>query len=72
MAAQGTATLNFGAVPGPYAGQMEIALTPIDTVIRNSSNASEVRRVTIVAQYGSNADQATSEFDYSVINLKFY
>jgi hypothetical protein len=56
----------------PFAGQMEIALTSGDTLIRNISNAQEVKRVTVIAEYGSSNDQATAEYDYAVNNLKFY
>lgn len=53
------------------ASEVEITLTADDNAMRNASNAAEVRRVTVVATYGSSADQVTAQHDYSVTNLQF-
>lgn len=59
-------------IPGSLAGTLEIALAPEDTAIRNASNPTEVKRVTVVAQYGGSTDQVTDEYDYAVKNLRYY
>lgn len=53
------------------AGTVEITLTADDNAMRSQSNRSELRRVTVVATYGSASDQLTSEHDYAVTNLQF-
>ena len=54
------------------AGSMEITLAPEDTAIRNAANPTEIKRVTVVAQYGGPTDQVTDEVDYAVKNLRYY
>ena len=53
------------------ASAVEITLSADDNAIRVDSNRAEIRRVTVVASYGGNADQVTAFEDYSVTNLKF-
>lgn len=53
------------------ASAVEITLTADDNAIRVNANRSEIRRVTVVASYGSSTDQVTSEHDYSVTNMPF-
>lgn len=60
-----------GATAVAPAASVEIALTADDNAIRQYSNVSEIRRVTVVASYGSASDQLTAEHDYAVTNLKF-
>ena len=53
------------------ASQVKITLTAGDNAIKTYTNKSEVRRVTVVATYGSTADQLTLQYDYTVNNLQF-
>ena len=53
------------------ASEVEIVLTADDNAIRQADSRAEARRVTVVASYGSTADQATARFDYAVTNLDF-
>lgn len=53
------------------ASEVEITLSADDNAMRSVANAAELRRVTVVATYGSGADQVTGEHDYAVNNLAF-
>ena len=53
------------------ASEVEITLTADDNAMRSAGNVAESRRVTVVATYGSSADQVTAEHDYAVKNLMF-
>lgn len=50
------------------AATVEIAITPTENRIINTANATERRRVTVIAVYGG-ADQLTEQIDYDVRNL---
>lgn len=51
------------------AAQMELPITSDDTAIVNRQNKEERRVVTIVATYTGPEDQATSEAEFTVVNL---
>lgn len=67
-----TAVQGMSQLPGPMSGTMEIPLGPGLTSIRNRNSEQEDKRVTVVASYGLDGDQVTSDYDYTVRNLKFY
>lgn len=56
----------------PLAGgdSVPLTLTEDDTKIVNVKNKYEIRRVTVIAQYGA-SDYLTGEYDYRVKNLAF-
>ena len=53
------------------AADLEVVIAANENRILTPSNAAEKRRVTVVATYGSSADQVTAEYDYEVTNLAF-
>lgn len=53
----------------PAAATMEVRLTPADNALLEAGNPAELRRVTVVGQYGQD-DAVTSEYVYEVINLR--
>ncbi len=50
------------------ASSIEIVIKPVDTVIINSANSRELKRVTVKAVYGLD-DGKNAQFDYYVKNL---
>jgi hypothetical protein len=54
---------------GPASSAFELALSATDNVMQSENNAQEQRRVTVEASYGSAADKATDEFDFTLVNL---
>lgn len=57
--------------PSSIAAEMDIPIASGDTAIVNPSNATEQRRVTIVASYTGPDDQVTTQHDFEIVNLPF-
>lgn len=66
----GTMVRDWTTIASPAAAQ-EITLTPSDTAIQTSSNATETKRITVEATYGA-GDQVVDEYDVLVANLSNY
>jgi hypothetical protein len=52
-------------------GTAEVTIPATATEIQTATNRTETKRLTVIAQYGSGADQVTDDFDFQVRNLKF-
>lgn len=65
--ASGSAVLGETAIT-PVAATVEVRLTPNNNTLLEAGNPSELRRVTVVGEYGQ-GDAVTSEYVYEVINL---
>lgn len=46
-------------------------MTADDTAIVNRINATETKRVTVVAVYSAPDDQVTGHYDFEVVNIPF-
>lgn len=60
-----------GATPVNPAATVDIQLFATDTTISHRTNAKEVHRVTVVAQYGSPEDKVTGQYDFEVLNVPY-
>lgn len=61
-----------GATPLPGGlAKLDIPMTVDDTAIVNRINATETKRVTVVAVYSAPDDQVTGQYEFEVVNVPF-
>ena len=65
--ASGSAVLGETAIT-PVAATVEVRLTPANNTLLVAGNPAELRRVTVIGEYGQD-DAVTSEYLYEVVNL---
>lgn len=64
-----TGTLVLDWTVGPAESAFELLIAATLNVMQDEKNAQEQRRVTVEATYGSSADKATDQFDFTLVNL---